>query len=60
MFESCRGHRTLRPAQTTRPQRAPDTSLTGSPTVAAALASTIADAGTALRDTNRSGCPAKP
>jgi hypothetical protein len=39
---------------------APDTSLTGSPTVAAALASTIADAGTALQDRNRSGCPAKP
>ncbi|MGI9188006.1 MAG: esterase/lipase family protein [Gaiellales bacterium] len=39
---------------------APDTSLTGSPVVAEALASTIADAGTALKDPNRSGCPAKP
>jgi pimeloyl-ACP methyl ester carboxylesterase len=39
---------------------APDTSLTGSPAVAAALASAIAAAGTALSDKNRSGCPARP
>jgi hypothetical protein len=39
---------------------APDTSLTGSPAVAATLASTIAAAGTALSDKNRSGCPARP
>lgn len=39
---------------------APDTSLTGSQTVAAALASTIANAGTALQTKNLLGCPAKP
>lgn len=39
---------------------APDTSLTGSPAVVAALTSTIAAAGTALSDRNRSGCPARP
>ena len=37
-----------------------DTSLTGNPDVAAALASTIADAGTALKQPNRLGCPPKP
>ena len=36
------------------------TPVTGSPAVAAALASTIAAAGTALSDRNRSGCPARP